>query len=160
MEQLELSDPDLQEEFMKGNFCINKNDIPFCAIGPDDAIGIANKIMRIQGGLKALTQQPAALARWFLIAPELSRLAAEAETLVGIQTHCSTYHHDLSTAVISRFAFLEIPSMHKLVQYFQTLHRNEDIYELKGVHIATFEPIFFPSIVRPRPNIRSHSVLF
>ena len=23
-------------------------------------------------------------------------------------------------------------SMHKLVQYFQTLHRNEDIYELKG----------------------------
>ena len=23
---------------------------------------------------------------------------------------------------------LEIPSMHKLVQYFQTLHRNEDIY--------------------------------
>ena len=35
---------------------------------------------------------------------------------------------------------LETPSMHKLVQYFQTLHRNVDIYELKGVHIATFEP--------------------
>ena len=33
------------------------------------------------------------------------------------------------------------PSMHKLVQYFQSLHtcRNEDIYELKGVHIANFE---------------------
>ena len=33
---------------------------------------------------------------------------------------------------------LEIPSMHKLVQYFQSLIytcRNEDIYELKGVHI-------------------------
>ena len=31
--------------------------------------------------------------------------------------------------------------MHKLVQYFQRLHtcRNEDIYELKGVHIANFE---------------------
>ena len=35
---------------------------------------------------------------------------------------------------------LETPSMHKLVQYFQTLHGNVDIYELKGVHIATFEP--------------------
>ena len=35
---------------------------------------------------------------------------------------------------------LEIPSMHKIVQHSQTLHRNEDIYELKGVHIATFEP--------------------
>ena len=36
---------------------------------------------------------------------------------------------------------LEIPSMHNLVQYFQSLYtsRNEDIYELKGVHIANFE---------------------
>ena len=36
---------------------------------------------------------------------------------------------------------LEIPSMHKLVQYFQSLYtcRNEDKYELKGVHIANFE---------------------
>ena len=34
---------------------------------------------------------------------------------------------------------LEIPSMHKLVQYFQSLHRNQDMYELKGVHIANFE---------------------
>ena len=42
---------------------------------------------------------------------------------------------------------LEIPSMHKLVEYFQTLHRNEDIYELKGVHIATFEPHLFSSNV-------------
>ena len=40
---------------------------------------------------------------------------------------------------------LEIPSMHKLVQYFQTLHRNEDIYELKRVHVATFEPHLFSS---------------
>ena len=42
------------------------------------------------------------------------------------------YHnsHSEGTCVL-----LEIPSMHKLVQYFQTLHRNEDIYELKGVHI-------------------------
>ena len=34
---------------------------------------------------------------------------------------------------------IEIPSTHKLVKYFQSLHRNEDIYEFKGVHIANFE---------------------
>ena len=36
------------------------------------------------------------------------------------------YHnsHSEGTCVL-----LEIPSMHKLVQYFQTLHRNEDMYE-------------------------------
>ena len=48
------------------------------------------------------------------------------------------YHnsHSEGTCVL-----LEIPSMHKLVQYFQSLYtcRNEDIYELKGVHIANFE---------------------
>ena len=34
---------------------------------------------------------------------------------------------------------LEIPSMHELVQYFQSQYRNEHLYELKGVHIANFE---------------------
>ena len=29
--------------------------------------------------------------------------------------------------------------MHKLVQYFLSLYGNEDIYELKGVHIANFD---------------------
>lgn len=41
--------------------------------------------MTIQGGFKVLTQKPAPMAIWFLIAPELSRLAAELETLVGMQ---------------------------------------------------------------------------
>ena len=47
------------------------------------------------------------------------------------------YYNSLSEGTC---VLLETPSMHKLVQYFQTLHRNVDIYELKGVHIATFEP--------------------
>ena len=38
---------------------------------------------------------------------------------------------------------LEIPSMYTLVQYFQSLYRNEDIYELEGVHIANCEVVFF-----------------
>ena len=42
--------------------------------------------------------------------------------------------HSQGTCVL-----LEIPSMQKLVQYFQSLYRNEDIYELKGVIIANFE---------------------
>ena len=59
--------------------------------------------MKIRGGLSGLPLQPAALARWFLIPPELSRLAAEAEARVGLQTHNSTHHHDLSEAVITLY---------------------------------------------------------
>ena len=47
----------------------------------------------------------------------------------------------------SEGTLLEIPSTHKLVQYFQSLYRNEDIYELKGVHIADFEVDLFSSSV-------------
>ena len=42
---------------------------------------------------------------------------------------------------------LEKPSMHKLVQYFQSLYKNEDIYELKGVHIANFEVDLFQAML-------------
>ena len=58
MKQLESTDPDIHAEFMAGNFCVNKNEVPFCAIGPDHGIEHVNKIMKIQGGLKGLTQQP------------------------------------------------------------------------------------------------------
>ena len=50
--------------------------------------------------------------------------------------------HSQGTCVL-----LEIPSMHKLVQYFQSLHtcRNEDIYEL---HILpTLKLIFVQAVL-------------
>lgn len=101
--KIEVDDPALYNEFMQGNFCVNKNEIPFCTIGPDHAIEHVNKIMKIRGGLKGLTQQPAAMARWFLIVPELSRLALQAEGMMGVQRTKPKRHHDLTDAVIKRF---------------------------------------------------------
>ena len=45
------------------------------------------------------------------------------------------------------YVLLEIPPMYTLVQYFQSLYRNEDIYELEGVHIANFEFDLFSSSI-------------
>ena len=39
------------------------------------------------------------LARWFLVAPELSRLAAQAEDMVGLQRASSLRYQDLSDAL-------------------------------------------------------------
>lgn len=97
MELLESTHPDIHEELMSGNFCVNKNDIPFCAIGPDRAIEHVNKTTKIR------FDPATAMARWFLIAPELSRLAVEAEAIVGLQTHSLTHNHDLLEAVITRY---------------------------------------------------------
>ena len=102
MHRLKINDPDIHHEFMQGNFCVNKNDIPFCAIGPDHAIEHVNKLMKIRGGLKG-HRQPAAMARWFLVAPELSRFAKQAEHMVGVQRASSWYHHDLSDAITNRY---------------------------------------------------------
>ena len=63
MHRLEIDDPDIHHEFIQGNFCVNKNEIPACAIGPGYAIEHVNKVMKILGGLNGLTQQPAAMAR-------------------------------------------------------------------------------------------------
>ena len=51
------------------------------------------------------------------------------------------------TLIVKGRVLLEIPSMHILVQYFQSLYRNEDIYELKGIHITNFEVDLFSSSV-------------
>ena len=59
--------------------------------------------------------------------------------IIGVDSHARDMYgnsHGQGTCVL-----LEIPSMHKSVQYFQSLYtcRTEDIYELKGVHFANFE---------------------
>ena len=51
----------------------------------------------------------------------------------------------MGTVIVKDPVLLEIPSMHKLVKYFQSLYGNEDIYELKDVHMANFEVDLFPS---------------
>ena len=43
------------------------------------------------------------MGRWFLEAPELSRLAAQAEEMVGLQRASSSHHHDLSDVVTKRY---------------------------------------------------------
>ena len=43
---------------------------------------------------------------------------------------------------------LEIPSMHKLVEYFQSLYRNEDIYmSLKVYVLPTLKLIFSQAVL-------------
>ena len=59
--------------------------------------------------------------------------------IIGVDSHARDVYgnsHSQGTYVL-----LEIPSTHKEVQYFQSLYtcRNEDMYELKGVHITNFE---------------------
>ena len=46
------------------------------------ALEQVNRTMKVMGGLKGITQRPNSLARYFLAAPELARLAPEADKMV------------------------------------------------------------------------------
>ena len=84
-------------------FVSTKAKFHFFAIGPDHTIEQVNRVMKILGGLKGLTQNPSAMARWFLVSHELSRLASEAEKLVGVCEQNSTQHNDLSISSLEHY---------------------------------------------------------
>ena len=117
MTALQVTDPDIHQEFIDGNFGVNKNQIPFCAIGVEQI----NRIMKVTGGLVGITQNASARERFFLTAPELSRLAEEAHKMAGSPTAARKEHRDLSTAV--------------------SIRQEENIAKLKNVFRSSMNPI-------------------
>ena len=83
---------------------VNKNsDTSFCALGVDHALEHINRSMKVSGGLIGITLNPSARNQFFLIAPELARLAEEAENMAGLSRQKKAKeHHNLSTAVLVR----------------------------------------------------------
>ena len=103
MASLEASDPSIHQEFMNGNWVVNKNNrVSFCAVGADNALEHLNRSMKVSGGLVGITQNESARAKFFLIAPELARLSSEAKSMAGVSLHTPEQHHNLSAAIVAR----------------------------------------------------------
>ena len=66
---------------MDGNITVNKNKIPFCAVVADPAQEHIIRIMKVIRRLVGITQNDTACEIYFLIAPELSRLAEDANKM-------------------------------------------------------------------------------
>ena len=63
---------------------MNKNaEVPFCAVGADNALEHKNRCMKVSGGLVSITLNEAARTKFFLIAPELASLAEQAKSMAG-----------------------------------------------------------------------------
>ena len=102
MEALKESDPDIIEEFQQRNWVVNKNgQASFCALGADHALEHINHSMKVSGGLVGITLNPNARNKFFLITPELARLAEKAKNMAGLSRQKTTgEHHNLTTAVL------------------------------------------------------------
>ena len=82
MKALAQTDTEVWEEFMEGNWVVNKKMVPFCAIGPDHALEQVNRMMKVAEGLIGIWLNTYAHTKLFLVAPELARLAEEARNMV------------------------------------------------------------------------------
>jgi len=100
MASLEETAPDIYQEFSNGNWVVNKNkNVPFCAIGADHALEHVNRSMKVSGGLVGITLNEAARTRFFLIAPEMAKLAEEAKLMADLSREAPKRHHELSATV-------------------------------------------------------------
>ena len=87
---------------MNGNWVINKNNrVSFCAVEADNALEHLNRSMKVSGGLVGITQGERARAKFFLVDPELAKLASEAIFMAGVFLH-TPEHHNLSVAIVAR----------------------------------------------------------
>ena len=83
MRQVEIEQPEVWTEFINGNWVVNRNTIPFCAIGADHALEHVNRAMKVSGGIIGITLNENARARFFLSSPQLIAIREEALTLMG-----------------------------------------------------------------------------
>ena len=103
MSSLNEADPEIYEEFIEGNWVVNKNaQLPFCAVGADNALEHINRSMKVSRGLIGITLNEAARTKFFLIAPELARLAEQAKKIAEVSSKTQGHHHNLTTAVLAR----------------------------------------------------------
>ncbi|KAJ8891559.1 hypothetical protein PR048_004087 [Dryococelus australis] len=98
MKLLETKHPDVWTEFSRGNWVVNKTNVPFCSLGTDEALEQEDKKMKDMGGVINITQRKQDLTRFFLTSPELSRLSAKAKEIVGITNRKRSKHHHLTAS--------------------------------------------------------------
>ena len=102
MQDTERKYPDIWEQFMNGNFCVTKNEIPFTSIAPDHALEQEKMRLKVRGGIIGITQNDNASKRFFLIAPELKRMCMKFEESVGIQSKPSKMQHEIQCTKLER----------------------------------------------------------
>ena len=133
MKMLPESDPELYEESRKGNWVVKKNPhVPFCALGADYALVKINRSIKVSGDLVGITLNSNARTNFFLIAPELARLAEDAKEMAGTTpAKEGTHHHTLSASVISREE-KNIEQLVKTMENFMNpfIERSNDLFNL------------------------------
>ena len=94
--------PDVHTQFCSGPFVVHKTKKYFSSIALDHAHEQVNARVKGEGGAVGLTENPAALRRWMVAGPELSRMVEEFEgNISSAEDH---HHHEQKHGFQSAFA--------------------------------------------------------
>ena len=130
MYTLHETDPEIWDYLASGNFSVNKNTIPFCAIGADHALGQQNREMKVLGGVKGLLLNKDALNQFALIAPELNKICDEfcVANNIGQNSRTEQYQHSISfnNHILSNTSKLS----EKPESFDITFDKNENVYNI------------------------------
>ena len=135
---LEEQHPDVASEFHKGNFVNHKSRRDFSAMAIDQAHEQNNSIIKGDGGAIGLTEDPAALRRWMVADPEVSRLLAAYEAMSGtIDTRIDSRHHEATVGAQTAF-FENVKTMTTVLQDMGNPFQDEssDLLSLDTKNIA------------------------
>ena len=100
-------------------------------MGGDNALKHLNSSADVSGGLVRITLNTSGRTKFFLIVPELTRLATEAKSMADLTTDTQEYHHDLSPATTKNEnkAIYQLPDNQGIYQPLLS-GQNSDLYNL------------------------------
>ena len=102
MHYLRTNHPATWKELQLGNIAVTKNDIPFVSIGADHACEHLNKLRKIHFGLVGISNNANARQGFFLVTPELSRIAKQFKSQFDLEPDQIREHHDLGPSSVKK----------------------------------------------------------
>ncbi len=102
MHALKTEHPETWRELESGNISVTKSAIPFVSIGADHACEQINRLLKVNGGITGISNNPNARQRFFLTAPELSCFANDFKSQFHSSSNHGAFHHDLSPGKVKR----------------------------------------------------------
>ena len=105
MVELEQTQLEVHDEFLKGNFTAKKSLNPFSAMAEDQSHEQNNAKIKGDRGAVGLTENAQALRRWMVAGPEVSRMIDEFEVSMDFlgSTDNNYEHHEESPAKQQKF---------------------------------------------------------
>ena len=147
MRHLENTDKETWKYFMEGNFCCQKNNIPYTAIGRDHAGEQENKILKGRGGVSGQSSNSNSANRYFMTAPILSQIHSEMLRAGGATGSSPKSHHQLGSAYTQRQNRWVISLLQTFERHKVTLSMSEE--EEAFCNIITGQS-FLRKYARPR----------